>query len=205
MARSKSSKAWLREHHGDSFVKKSRDEGYRSRATYKLEEIQEKDHVLRPGQIVLDLGAAPGGWSEYAVGIVGERGRVLALDLLEMPAVAGVEFLRGDFTEAETLERLVELLGDARVDLVLSDMAPNMSGVSSVDQPRSMHLAELAMDLALDFLVADGAFIVKLFQGAGFDELVAEMRREFRQVKLRKPAASRARSNEIYAVCLGLK
>ncbi len=205
MARSKSSKAWLREHHGDEYVQRSRDEGYRSRATYKLAEIQQKDRLLRPGQTVLDLGAAPGGWSEFAAREVGDSGRVLALDLLPMPAIAGVEFLQGDFNETDTYERLIAALGEGRADLVLSDMAPNMSGVASVDQPRSMHLAELAFDLAREFLAADGTFVVKLFQGEGFDALLARLKREFRSVKLRKPDASRSRSKEIYAVCRGLK
>ena len=205
MTRSKSSKAWLREHHGDEYVQKSREEGYRSRAAYKLAEIQQKDRVLERGQCVLDLGAAPGGWSEYAAQQVGDSGTVIALDLLPMPAVAGVEFLQGDFTEAETYERLMTMLGERSVDLVLSDMAPNMSGVASVDQPRSMHLAELAFDLATEFLAADGAFVVKLFQGEGFDALLARLKRDFRTVRLRKPDASRARSKEIYAVCRGLK
>ncbi len=205
MARSKSSKAWLREHHGDEYVQRSRDEGYRSRATYKLAEIQQKDRLLRRGQTVLDLGAAPGGWSEFAAREVGDSGRVLALDLLPMPAIAGVEFLQGDFNETDTYERLIAALGEGRADLVLSDMAPNMSGVASVDQPRSMQLAELALDLATEFLAEDGAFVVKLFQGEGFDALLARLRREFRSVKLRKPDASRSRSKEIYAVCRGLK
>lgn len=205
MARSKSSKAWLREHHGDEYVQKSRDEGFRSRAAYKLAEIQQKDRVIRPGQCVLDLGAAPGGWSEYAAREVGDSGSVLALDLLPMPAIAGVEFLQGDFTEAETFARLTERLGDRRVDLVLSDMAPNLSGVASVDQPRSMYLAELALDLAREFLASDGAFVVKLFQGEGFEVLLAQLRQVFGSVKLRKPDASRSRSSEIYAVCRGLK
>ncbi len=205
MTRSKSSKAWLREHHGDEYVQKSREEGYRSRAAYKLAEIQQKDRVLERGQCVLDLGAAPGGWSEYAAQQVGDSGTVIALDLLPMPAVAGVEFLQGDFTEAETYERLMTMLGERSVDLVLSDMAPNMSGVASVDQPRSIHLAELALDLARESLAADGVFVVKLFQGEGFDALLARLKRDFRTVRLRKPDASRARSKEIYAVCRGLK
>ena len=205
MARSKSSKAWLREHHGDAYVQKSRDEGFRSRAAYKLAEIQQKDRILRPGQGVIDLGAAPGGWSEYAAHEVGAAGSVVALDLLPMPAIAGVKFLQGDFTEADTHARLVDLLGGRRADLVLSDMAPNMSGVASVDQPRSMHLAELAFDLAREFLAVDGAFVVKLFQGEGFDALLAQLKREFVSVRLRKPDASRSRSKEIYAVCRGLK
>lgn len=205
MARSKSSKRWLQEHHQDSFVQKARDEGYRSRAVYKLTEIVEKDDLLKPGQVILDLGAAPGGWSEYASRIVGERGRVIALDILEMAPVAGVEFLRGDFTEQETLDRLTALLGDSPIDLVLSDMAPNLSGMESVDQPRSIYLAELALDLARRYLRTNGVLIVKLFQGEGFEQLVSSLRAVFRSVKFRKPDASRSRSREIYAVCVGLK
>jgi 23S rRNA (uridine2552-2'-O)-methyltransferase len=205
MARSKSSKRWLQEHHQDNFVQKARDEGYRSRAVYKLAEILDKDALLKPGQVVLDLGAAPGGWSEYASRIVGDRGRVIALDILEMAPVAGVEFVHGDFTEQETLNRLTALLGDAQVDLVLSDMAPNLSGMDSVDQPRSIYLAELAFDLAHQYLRTNGAFVVKVFQGEGFEPLVANLRLAFRSVKFRKPEASRARSREIYAVCVGLK
>jgi 23S rRNA (uridine2552-2'-O)-methyltransferase len=205
MSRSKSSKRWLQEHHQDEYVLKARAEGYRSRAVFKLAEIQQKDRVLKPGQLVLDLGAAPGGWSEYASQILGELGRIIALDLLPMEPVAGVDFLQGDFTEQETLDRLLAMLGERRVDLVLSDMAPNLSGVDSVDQPKSIYLAELALDLATEFLQKDGIFVVKLFQGAGFEDLVASMRKAFRSVKLRKPDASRSRSSEIYAICDGLR
>jgi 23S rRNA (uridine2552-2'-O)-methyltransferase len=186
-------------------VLKARAQGYRSRAVFKLEEIQRKDRVLRPGQLVLDLGAAPGGWSEYASHIVGDRGRIVALDLLPIESIAGVEFLQGDFTEPETLDRLLEILGESRFDLVLSDMAPNLSGVDSVDQPKAIYLAELAFDLAADFLNINGVFVVKLFQGAGFEELISSFRRRFRSVKLRKPDASRSRSSEIYAICDGLR
>ena len=203
MPRSKSSKRWLQEHHQDEFVLKARAQGYRSRAVFKLDEIQQKDRVIRPGQLVLDLGAAPGGWSEYASALVGDEGHVIALDLLPMEPVAGVEFLQGDFTEQETLDRLLASLGERKFDLVLSDMAPNLSGVESVDQPRSIYLAELALDMARDFLNPGGGFVVKLFQGAGSDDLIAAIRRSFSRVKLRKPEASRARSSEIYAVCDG--
>jgi 23S rRNA (uridine2552-2'-O)-methyltransferase len=205
MARSKSSNRWLQEHHQDSFVRKAREDGYRSRAVYKLEQLQDKDALLRPGQVVLDLGSAPGGWSEYASRIVGDRGRVIALDLLPMAPVPGVEFIQGDFTEQETLDRLTGTLGDLRVDLVLSDMAPNLSGVESVDQPKSIYLAELALDLARRYLRNNGALAVKLFQGEGFEDFTADLRQVFRSVKFRKPDASRARSREIYAVCSGLK
>jgi len=205
MARSKSSKRWLQEHHQDEYVLRARAEGYRSRAVFKLAEIQQKDQVLKAGQFVLDLGAAPGGWSEYASNIVGGQGKIVAVDLLPMEPVAGVEFLQGDFTETETLERLLELTGGRHFDLVLSDMAPNLSGVDSVDQPKSIYLAELALDLAQNYLNPTGVFVVKLFQGEGCDELIASLRRIFKAVKLRKPEASRARSSEIYAVCDGLR
>ena len=205
MARSKSSKRWLQEHHQDGFVQRARSEGYRSRAVYKLAEILHKDALLKPGQFVLDLGAAPGGWTEYASRIVGDQGRVIALDVLDMAPVAGAEVLQGDFTEQDTLDRLLVLLGDSQIDLVLSDMAPSLSGIESVDQPKAVYLAELAVDLARQYLRTNGARVVKLFQGEGFDELIAGLRADFCSVKLRKPSASRPRSREVYAVCAGLK
>ena len=205
MSRSKSSSRWLQEHHQDEYVLKARAQGYRSRAVFKLAEVQQKDHVLKPGQLVLDLGAAPGGWSEYASTIIGDQGKIIALDLLPLEPIAGVTFLQGDFTEQETLDRLLALIGDRRCDLVLSDMAPNLSGMESVDQPRSIYLAELAFDLAENFLNSTGVFVVKLFQGAGSEELISSFRRRFRSVKLRKPDASRSRSSEIYAICDGLR
>ena len=205
MSRSKSSSRWLQEHHQDEYVLKARAQGYRSRAVFKLAEVQQKDHVLKPGQLVLDLGAAPGGWSEYASTIIGDQGKIIALDLLPLEPIAGVTFLQGDFTEQETLDRLLALIGDRRFDLVLSDMAPNLSGMDSVDQPRSIYLAELAFDLAENFLNSSGVFVVKLFQGAGSEELISSFRRRFRSVKLRKPDASRPRSSEIYAICDGLR
>jgi 23S rRNA (uridine2552-2'-O)-methyltransferase len=205
MSRSKSSKRWLQEHHQDAYVLKAREQGYRSRAVYKLAEIQQKDRILKPGQFVLDLGAAPGGWSEYAEQIVGDQGKVIALDLLPVEPIAGVKFIQGDFTEQETLDRLLNLIDDRRIDLVLSDMAPNLSGMDSVDQPRSIYLSELALDLTRQFLKADGVFVVKLFQGEGFEELISLLRLSFKGVRFRKPDASRSRSSEIYAVCSGLK
>ena len=205
MSRSKSSKRWLQEHHRDAYVLKAREQGYRSRAVFKLEQIQQKDHILKPGQFVLDLGAAPGGWSEYSSRIVGDKGRIIALDLLPIEPIAGVEVVQGDFTLQETLDRLLALTGGRQFDLVLSDMAPNLSGMESIDQPKSIHLAELAFDLASEWLSPDGIFVSKLFQGAGFDELVARLRATFKSVKLRKPDSSRSRSNEIYAVCHGLR
>jgi 23S rRNA (uridine2552-2'-O)-methyltransferase len=204
MSRSKSSKRWLQEHHQDAYVLKARAQGYRSRAVFKLAEIQRKDRIITPDQLVLDLGAAPGGWSEYAQQIVGDRGKVIALDLLPIEPIAGVEFIQGDFTEQQTLDQLLALIDDRRLDLVLSDMAPNLSGMDSVDQPRSIYLAELALDLAQQFLTADGVFVVKLFQGDGFEGFVSLLRRSFKSVRFRKPDASRARSSEIYAVCSGL-
>jgi len=205
MSRSKSSKRWLQEHHQDAYVLKAREQGYRSRAVFKLAEIQQKERIIKPGQLVLDLGAAPGGWSEYAQQIVGDLGKVIALDLLPIEPIAGVEFIQGDFTEQQTLERLLVLIDDRRLDLVLSDMAPNLSGMDSVDQPRSIYLAELAFDLARQFLAADGVFVIKLFQGEGFEGLISLLRLSFKSVRFRKPDASRARSSEIYAVCCGLR
>lgn len=205
MPRSKSSKRWLQEHHQDAYVLKAREQGYRSRAVFKLEEIQHKDRIFRPGQFVLDLGAAPGGWSEYAIQAVGDQGRVIALDLLPIEPIAGVEILQGDFTEQQTLDNLLALIGDQKFDLVLSDMAPNLSGMHSVDRPKAAYLAELAFDMARDFLAPGGIFVVKLFQGEGFEDLVATFRSSFKSVKFRKPDASRSRSSEIYAVCSGLR
>ena len=205
MSRSKSSKRWLQEHHQDAYVLKAREQGYRSRAVFKLAEIQQKDRIIKPGQLVLDLGAAPGGWSEYAQQIVGDQGRVIALDLLPIEPIAGVKFIQGDFTEQQTLDQLLALIEDCRLDLVLSDMAPNLSGMGSVDQPRSLYLAELAFDLARQFLAVDGVFVIKLFHGEGFEDLISLFRLSFKTVRFRKPDASRARSSEIYAVCCGLR
>ena len=200
MSRSKSSQRWLREHFADPYVKKAQAEGLRSRAAYKLEELIERDRLLKPGMVVVDLGAAPGGWSQYVRQALGDGGRVLALDILEMPPLAGVEFLHGDFREDAVLSQLETLLDGQRVDLVLSDMAPNMSGVDVVDQARAMHLAELAMEFADNHLRPGGAFLIKLFQGVGFDDYVRELRRRYDKVAIRKPAASRKRSPEVYAL-----
>ncbi|UHQ24576.1 23S rRNA (uridine(2552)-2'-O)-methyltransferase RlmE [Lysobacter sp. 5GHs7-4] len=201
--RSKSSQRWLKEHFSDPFVKKAKAEGLRSRAAYKLEELVERDRLLKPGMVVVDLGAAPGGWSQWVRQALGDKGRVIALDILEMPGLAGVEFLHGDFREDEVLARLEASLGGQAVDLVLSDMAPNMSGVDAVDLPRAMHLSELAMDFADRHLRVDGAFLIKLFQGVGFDDYVRELRRRYAKVSIRKPAASRKRSPEVYALAQG--
>ena len=204
MARSKTSKAWLREHVSDVYVQRARHEGYRSRAAYKLQEIARSDRLITPGMTVVDLGAAPGGWSQVAVERVGPKGRVIAVDLLEMQPVRAVVFVRGDFRDAATVARLEAELEVAPVDLVLSDMAPNISGISMSDQARVMQLAELALDFAVKWLKPEGNFLVKAFQGAGFPELREAMRRDFRQVLTRKPRASRGRSSEIYLLGKGL-
>lgn len=205
MARSKSSHRWLKEHFSDPYVKRAQAEGLRSRAAYKLEELIDRDRLLKPGMRVVDLGAAPGGWSQMARARLGDRGRVLALDILPMDAIAGVEFLQGDFRDETVLARLEQALGGAGLDLVLSDMAPNMTGVASVDQARAMELAELARDFAQAHLDPGGAFLVKLFQGAGFDDYLKDLRRRYAKITMRKPKASRARSPEVYALATGFK
>ncbi len=198
--RSKSSRRWVSEHESDEFVRRARHEGWRSRAVFKLEEIQRKDHILRPGMVVVDLGAAPGGWSQYVRHVLGERGEVFAVDILPMDPVAGVTYIQGDFCDEKVLEELQETLDGRKVDLVLSDMAPNISGISAVDQPRAMYLAELALDFARSCLAAGGGLVTKVFQGEGFQEFLAELRVSFGTVRTRKPAASRPRSREVYAV-----
>ena len=205
MGRSKSSSRWLNEHFSDPFVKKAQVEGMRSRAAYKLEELLERDGVLRPGMVVVDLGSAPGGWSQVAQNWLNGRGRVVALDILAMDPVPGVEFIQGDFTQDSVLAELEQLLGETKVDLVLSDMAPNMSGVASVDQARAMLLAEIALDFASAHLRRGGAYLIKLFQGAEFDQYVKLLRTRFDKVTLRKPKASRDRSREVYALATGFK
>ena len=205
MARSKSSKRWLDEHFKDSYVKQSQQDGYRSRASYKLLELDDKDRLFRPGQTVVDLGAAPGGWSQVAVKRVGDRGRVLASDILPMDALAGVEFIQGDFTDEAVLEQLLSALGEHKADLVISDMAPNMSGVAAVDQPKAVYLVELALDMARQVLKPGGHFVAKVFQGEGFDPLLQEIRNAFDKLVVRKPGASRARSPEVYLVGRGFK
>ncbi len=201
--RSKSSQRWLREHFSDPYVKKAQAEGLRSRAAFKLEELVERDRLLAPGMVVVDLGAAPGGWSQYVRRALGDTGRVLALDILEMPSLAGVEFLHGDFREESVLSEFERMLGGQAVDLVLSDMAPNKSGVDAVDQPRAMHLAQLAMTFADDHLKPGGTFLVKLFQGTEFDDYVRALRTRYDRVVIRKPEASRRRSPEVYALARG--
>ena len=203
MSRSKSSQRWLKEHFSDPYVKKAQSEGMRSRAAYKLEELVDRDRLLRPGMTVVDLGAAPGGWSQWVRKELGDTGRVIASDILDMPTLAGVEFLHGDFREDAVLSELEKMLDGAAVDLVLSDMAPNMSGVDQVDQARAMHLSELAMAFADDHLRTGGTFLIKLFQGVGFDDYVRDLRRRYAKLAIRKPAASRRRSNEVYALAQG--
>lgn len=200
MARSKSSGKWLREHFNDEYVQRAKREGYRSRAIYKLIELQEKDHLLERGMVVVDLGAAPGGWSQYAASVVQPTGQVIALDILPMDSLPDVTFLQGDFREEEVLEKLHSVLAGRLVDLVISDMAPNTSGIKAVDQPRGMHLAELAVDFARTALRPGGDLVIKVFQGAGFQELLRELRQSFASVSTRKPTASRPRSPELYLV-----
>ena len=200
-----SSRAWLKEHRTDPYVQQAQKDGYRSRACYKLLEIQEKDRLIRPGQTVVDLGAAPGGWSQVAAGIVGVRGRVIASDILPMDSLEDVQFIQGDFTEESVLAEILDAIGEEGADLVISDMAPNMSGMNAVDQPRSMYLVELALDLSRQVLKPGGAFLSKVFQGEGFDELIRDARTSFDRVLTRKPAASRPRSREVYVLGTGFK
>ena len=205
MPRTKSSQRWLTRNARDKYVKRARQEGARSRAIFKLEEIDRRDHLLRPGMTVVDLGAAPGGWSQYVKSRVGDSGRVLALDILPMEPIVGVEFIEGDFTEQPVLDLLMQRLQGKPVDLVISDMAPNMSGVPSVDQARSSGLAELALDFADKTLKPGGDLLMKTFQGAGFNEFHAQLRRRFEKLVARKPPASRAESKEIYLVGRGFR
>jgi 23S rRNA (uridine2552-2'-O)-methyltransferase len=198
MKRSASSRQWLQRHVNDPYVQRSKREGYRSRAAYKLIEIDQKDRLLAAGAVVVDLGSAPGGWTQVAAGKVGPRGRVIAIDLLAMPEVPGAVFLRGDFSTGAGLAAVEAALEGARVDLVLSDMAPNLSGIAITDQARAMALAELARDFALAHLKPDGAFLVKVFQGSGYDEFLRGLRQAFRKVVVRKPGASRGESAELY-------
>ena len=198
MSRSKSSKQWLKEHFDDAYVKRSQEEGYRSRAVYKLLEIQDKEGIIKAGMTVVDLGAAPGGWSQVVADLVGGQGNVIASDILPMEGLAGVKFLQGDFTEDAVFKQLLSMLPEEGADLVLSDMSPNMSGMRDIDQPRAIHLAELALDMARSILKPGAYFLVKTFQGAGFEEFQRETEQSFKSVKARKPRASRARSREIY-------
>ena len=205
MARSKSSKQWLREHFDDEYVRRSHGERYRSRASYKLLEMQDKDGLIRPGMTVVDLGAAPGGWSQVAAELVGDQGRIVASDILPIDSIAGVEFVQGDFTDDLVFERLLSVIGEQGADLVISDIAPNITGISEIDQPRSLGLAELALELAKSILKPGAYFLVKLFQGEGYPEYHREMQSRFNSVKTRKPKASRARSREVYLLGSGFQ
>ena len=205
MKRTRTSNAWLREHVNDTYVQRAKSEGYRSRAAFKLLEIDDRDHLIRAGEVVVDLGATPGGWSQVAAKRMQGKGRVIALDLLEMEPLHGVEFIQGDFREDAVLNQLETTLAGEKVGLVLSDMAPNMSGILLSDQARVMHLAELGLEFSRGWLKPNGAFLVKVFQGYGFEEFVREMRAVFKSVATRKPDASRDRSAEIYLLGKGLK
>ncbi|SOB77493.1 23S rRNA (uridine2552-2'-O)-methyltransferase [Marinobacter sp. LV10R510-11A] len=205
MARSKSSNRWLEEHVNDPFVKQAQVDGYRSRASYKLLEINKKDRLIQPNMVVMDLGSAPGGWSQVAVNLVGHKGRVLASDILPMDAIAGVEFVQGDFTEDSVFEEIMAALGDSPVDVIISDMAPNISGVTVSDQASSMYLVELALDMASQVLKPKGSFVAKVFQGEGYEEYLKAARAVFDKVVARKPDSSRSRSREVYIVGKGFK
>jgi 23S rRNA (uridine2552-2'-O)-methyltransferase len=205
MSKTKSSRRWLDRHFNDAYVKRAQQEGYRSRAAFKLLEIQERDRILKPGMSVVDLGAAPGGWSQVARRLVGPQGRVLALDILPMEPIPEVTFLLGDFRETSVLDQLRTTLAGAAVDLVLSDMAPNLSGVAAADQARALYLCELALDLAQLVLKPGGHLVVKAFQGEGFDAYVRQMRGAFAQALIRKPEASRRESREVYLVAKGFR
>ena len=198
-------KTWMQEHVADSYVKRARAEGMRSRASYKLEQIAGRDRLLAPGMLVVDLGAAPGGWSQVAARGIAPGGRVIALDLIEMTGLAGVTFIHGDFHDSEVVVALERALAGGKADLVLSDMAPNLSGIPATDQARALELAELARDFALKHLKPQGNFLVKAFQGAGFEDFVKSLRRQFRAVAVRKPEASRSRSREVYVLAKGLR
>ncbi|MDP2559479.1 23S rRNA (uridine(2552)-2'-O)-methyltransferase RlmE [Photobacterium damselae subsp. piscicida] len=200
-----SSGRWLKEHFDDKYVLEAQKKGYRSRALFKIEEIQQKDKLLKPGMTVVDLGAAPGGWSQYAAGVVGDEGQVIACDILPMDPLPGVSFLQGDFREEAVLDALLERIQPDMVDVVLSDMAPNMSGNLASDQPRAMYLVELALDMCRQVLAPNGSFAVKVFQGEGFDQYLADVRSMFKVVKIRKPDSSRDSSREVYIVATGYK
>ncbi|MFT4732976.1 MAG: 23S rRNA (uridine2552-2'-O)-methyltransferase [Gammaproteobacteria bacterium] len=205
MARSKTSKQWMDEHVNDPYVKKAKIDGYRSRASYKIIEINEKDKIIRPGNIVMDLGSAPGGWSQVVAKLVGESGRVIASDILPMDGILGVSFIQGDFTEAAVYDQILSMLNGDKVDVVVSDMSPNLSGVNTTDQYSSIYLVELALDMARNVLKPGGSFCAKVFQGVGYEEYAKDVRKSFDKVMVRKPAASRARSREVYIVGKGFK
>ena len=200
-----SSKAWLKEHRDDVYVQRAQADGYRSRACYKLLELNEKDRFIKPGMTVVDLGSAPGGWSQVAAQLVGHKGRVIASDILPMDAIAGVDFIQGDFTEQLVFDEIQAVIGTDQPSVVMSDMAPNMSGIVDVDQPKAMYLVELALDLAVQMLPQGGVFAAKVFHGEGFDDWLKSVRSNFQSVNSRKPAASRPRSKEVYVVAKGFK
>jgi 23S rRNA (uridine2552-2'-O)-methyltransferase len=202
---SKSSQKWLQEHHRDQYVKRAQTDGYRSRASYKLIEINQKDKIFKPGLIVVDLGAAPGGWSQVAAKLVGPEGKIVASDILKMDPIDKVDFVLGDFTNSDVLQNILNLLDNNLVDLVISDMAPNMSGIRGVDQTKAMYLIELALDMACKVLKPGGNFVVKVFHGEGFDQYMLELKKRFKRVMSRKPDASRSRSREVYVVAKNFK
>jgi 23S rRNA (uridine2552-2'-O)-methyltransferase len=205
MARTKSSSNWLRRHVNDPFVKQAQRDGYRSRSAYKLTELNDKDRLIRPGMQVLDLGSAPGGWSQVLGKLVGAKGRVLATDILKMDSLANVDFIQGDFTDEAVVAQLLEWLGGGKFDLIVSDIAPNITGIDSADQASSMYFLELALDTVRQTLKPGATFVAKMFQGAGSDQYVKELRTSFEKVLIRKPAASRAESREVYIVAKGFK
>jgi 23S rRNA (uridine2552-2'-O)-methyltransferase len=204
-ARTKSSARWLNEHVNDPYVKQAQKDGYRSRSSYKLIQLNEKDRLIRPGMLVVDLGSAPGGWSQVAARLVGAKGRVLATDILPMEPLKNVDFIQGDFTEESVLKQVLDWLGDNKPDVVLSDIAPNISGIDSADQASSMYLVELALDMARQVLKPKGDFVAKVFQGTGSEEFLKDLRTSFDKVLIRKPAASRSRSREVYMVAKGFR
>ena len=205
MARSRSSHRWMQQHVSDPFVKQAQKDGYRSRASYKLIELNAKDRLIRPGMLVMDLGSAPGGWSQVAGRLVGEKGRVLATDILPMDPVRNVEFIQGDFTEESVFNQILAALQGEKPDLIISDISPNLSGIDSADQASSMYLVELALDMARKVLKPRGSFVAKVFQGSGSDAYLKELRSSCEKVSIRKPEASRSRSREIYVVAKGFK
>ena len=205
MARSKSSHRWLQEHVNDPYVKQAQKDGYRSRSSYKLIELNEKDKLIRPGMLILDLGSAPGGWSQVAGRLVGDKGRVLATDILPMDPLKNVDFIQGDFREEAVFNQILDRLNGSKPDLIISDIAPNISGIDSADQASSIYLVELALDMARKVLKPKGNFVAKIFQGAGSDAFLKELRTSFEKVAIRKPSASRPRSREVYVVAKGFK
>lgn len=204
-ARTKSSARWLNEHVNDPYVKQAQKDGYRSRSSYKLIQLNERDRLIRPGMLVVDLGSAPGGWSQVAARLVGAKGRVLATDILPMEPLKNVDFIQGDFTEESVLKQVLDWLGDNKPDVVLSDIAPNISGIDSADQASSIYLVELALDMARQVLKPKGDFVAKVFQGVGSEEFLKDLRTSFDKVLIRKPAASRSRSREVYMVAKGFE